>query len=55
VEVRKDVLEEHDGPMLEHGLKECHQKRLVVLPSSLELKPRRDFLEERYELFRSAR
>jgi putative restriction endonuclease len=37
VEVRKDVLEESDGPMLQHGLK-----------------PRRDFLEERYELFRCA-
>jgi putative restriction endonuclease len=55
VEVRKDVLEEIDGPMLQHGLKECHEKRLLVLPISEDLKPRPDFLEERYELFRSGR
>jgi putative restriction endonuclease len=46
------VLEEIDGPMLQHGLKECHEKRLLVLPVSRDLKPRRDFLEERYESFR---
>jgi putative restriction endonuclease len=55
VEIRKDVLEEHDGPMLEHGLKECHERRLVVVPRQEELKPRKDFLEERYEMFRTAR
>ena len=55
VEVRKDVLEESDGPMLQHGLQECHEKRLLVLPVSRDLKPRPDFLEERYELFRSGR
>ncbi|HYR43470.1 MAG TPA: HNH endonuclease [Terriglobia bacterium] len=55
VEVREDVLEEEDGPMLKHGLKECHEQRLIVLPRQEELKPRKDFLEERYELFRSAR
>jgi putative restriction endonuclease len=55
VEVRRDALEETDGPMLQHGLKGCHEKRLVVLPISEELKPRREFLEERYELFRSGR
>src|SRR5262249_10772873 len=42
VEVRKDVLEEIDGPMLQHGLKECHEKRLIVLPTSRNLKPRPD-------------
>ena len=55
VEVRRDVLEESDGPMLQHGLKERHEKRLLVLPISRDLKPRRAFLEERYELFRSGR
>jgi putative restriction endonuclease len=54
VEIRKDVLEESDGPVLLHGLKECHDKQLVMLPRPASLKPRRDFLEERYELFRRA-
>jgi putative restriction endonuclease len=54
VEVREDILEEHDGPMLKHGLKECHERRLVVVPRQDELKPRKDFLEERYEIFRTA-
>ena len=39
VEVRNDVLEESDGPMLQYGLKECHEKTLVILPRSEELKP----------------
>ena len=54
VEIRKDVLEEEDGPMLTHGLQECHNQRLLVVPFSERLKPRREFLEERYELFREA-
>jgi putative restriction endonuclease len=52
VEVRKDVLEEHDGPMLQHGLQQCHEQKLAVLPRSTGLRPRAEFLEERYELFR---
>jgi putative restriction endonuclease len=54
VEIRKDILDESDGPMLMHGLQECHNKRLVVLPGSATLKPKREFLEERYEIFRKA-
>ena len=54
VEIRKDVLEQEDGPMLTHGLQECHNQRLLVVPLPERLKPRRDFLEERYELFRKA-
>jgi len=54
VEIRKDVLEQEDGPMLTHGLQECHNQRLLVVPLSERLKPRRDYLEERYEIFRKA-
>ena len=53
VEIRVDVLEEIDGPMLRHGLQEVHGSRLV-LPRRLEHKPNRDFLAERYERFRAA-
>jgi putative restriction endonuclease len=54
VEIRKDILEESDGPLLVYGLKEWHNKKLIVIPNATRLKPRTDFLEERYELFRKA-
>ena len=54
IEIRKDVLDESDGPMLMHGLQECHNARLAVVPSANRLKPNKEFLEERYELFRKA-
>jgi putative restriction endonuclease len=54
VEIRKDILEESDGPLLIHGLKEWHNKKLIVVPHAARLRPRADFLEERYELFRKA-
>jgi putative restriction endonuclease len=54
IEIRKDVLDESDGPMLMHGLQECHNARLAVVPIANRLRPNKDFLEERYELFRKA-
>ncbi len=54
VEIRKDVLEETDGPLLVHGLKEWHNRELMVIPHTTRLRPRSDFLEERFELFRKA-
>ena len=53
VDLRLDVLEEIDGPMLKHGLQGFQGKRLRVVPSAAHLKPNRAFLEERYSLFRS--
>jgi putative restriction endonuclease len=53
VEIRRDILEEVDGPMLQHGLKEMAGTRLHV-PGPKQLRPRREFLEKRYELFRKA-
>jgi len=53
VEVRLDVLEEIDGPMLELGLQGFHGSSLWVPPRE-SLKPDRHFLEERYALFRHA-
>jgi len=52
IEIRNDILEESDGPMLMYGLKEWHSKKLVVVPHAARLQPRADFLEERYEIFR---
>lgn len=54
VQIRKDILEESDGPLLIHGLKECHNRPLIEVPRSPLQRPRPDFLEERYALFRKA-
>jgi putative restriction endonuclease len=51
VEVRRDVLEEKDGPMLIHGLQGFHGVRLLV-PRSANSQPNRHLLEERYARFR---
>jgi putative restriction endonuclease len=53
VHVREDVLQEKDGPMLRHGLQEVDGARLV-LPRNDELRPNREFLAERFELFLAA-
>lgn len=53
VEVRLDILEEADGPMLEHGLQGFHGAMLTV-PRVEQWRPNREFLAERYELFRRA-
>lgn len=50
IEIRPDILEESDGPMLLHGLKEMHQQRLI-LPVAKEHRPNPEFLEKRYQRF----
>jgi len=52
IEVRKDVLDEDDGPMLIHGLKELNQRR-IILPTPPALSPDPVLLERRYEEFRA--
>jgi putative restriction endonuclease len=52
VEVRLDILEEIDGPMLKHGLHGFHGTQLS-LPNQA-LMPDRRALEKRYARFRSA-
>jgi len=53
VEIRSDILEEEDGPMLIHGLQSFQDHRILI-PRSPIHHPNRDFLAERYELFRKA-
>ncbi len=53
VEVRRDVLDEIDGPMLLHGLQEMHGVHVQV-PRVVQARPDRTSLEERYEEFRAA-
>ncbi len=51
VSVRRDVLEEVDGPMLRHGLQEMHGQRLREIPSTRAARPDRERLAARYETF----
>lgn len=53
VHVRRDVLDETDGPMLLHGLQELHEST-VVLPGRKADRPDRERLAWRYERFRAA-
>jgi len=54
VEIHADLLDEIDGPMLEHGLKGRHGQRLMAVPRSRRERPDPDLLEIRYDKFRSA-
>ena len=53
VEVRRDVLDDTDGPMLIHGLQGFHGTSLL-LPRVRALRPDPVLLEARYERFRQA-
>lgn len=53
IELRIDVLNESDGPMLRHGL-QGFQGQVVRVPRDRHPRPDRDFLAERYDLFRRA-
>jgi putative restriction endonuclease len=53
IQVRKDILEEEDGPVLQHGLKDLHQAKLT-LPTSRHQWPSQEALEWRYERFAKA-
>jgi len=52
IEIRKDVLNEEDGPMLIHGLKDLNRKK-IILPSPQTLSPDPVLLEQRYEEYRN--
>lgn len=53
IDVRTDILNEIDGPMLLHGLQGFQGQRLLA-PRRLEDRPNRDYLAEQYERFRRA-
>ena len=46
IKVRDDVMEEHDGPMLRHGLQELHDHK-IILPHHKTDWPDRERLEVR--------
>jgi putative restriction endonuclease len=51
--IRSDVLKEHDGPMLLHGLQELHGT-VLTLPRQATLYPNKGYLAERFRRFRAA-
>lgn len=53
VHVRRDVLDETDGPILRYGLQQMHGSRLF-LPQSEKQWPKREALEWRFERFKAA-
>ena len=53
VHVRQDVLEEHDGPMLRHGLQQM-DGIVIRVPRGQGQRPRPEYLEERFARFRAA-
>jgi len=53
VKIRLDVLEEKDGPMLQHGLKGLHQQRLHT-PRRTRDRPDPERLAKRFEQFLEA-
>jgi putative restriction endonuclease len=53
VHIRRDVLDEHDGPMLKHGLQEMHGA-LIVVPKNPLLQPKREYLDKRFADFKAA-
>jgi putative restriction endonuclease len=50
IHVREDVLEEEDGPVLQHGLKGLHKTKLI-LPGARNHYPSKEALEWRYSRF----
>ena len=53
IRMRRDILEEIDGPMLRYGLQELHDKYLH-LPKKKSFWPDQDRLERRYARFLNA-
>ena len=53
VELKREVMEEKDGPMLLHGLQEFNEAKLI-LPRSERNWPKQENLEERYNQFRAS-
>lgn len=53
IQVRGDLLNEFDGPVLQHGIKNLHGTKLIM-PRTQALRPGKSFLEWRFEKFLKA-
>lgn len=54
IEIRQDLLEEVDGPMLKHGLQALHGKPLMKVPQARSKRPKKENLVWAYERFLAA-
>ncbi|WP_262777555.1 HNH endonuclease [Brevibacterium permense] len=54
VEIRHDLLNEIDGPMLRHGLQELHGMNLMTVPKHRRDRPQHDLLKYKYDQFKNA-
>lgn len=54
IHIRADILDEIDGPLLEHGIKGLHGQRVAVLPDRRGDRPDPALLDWRYQRFLSA-
>lgn len=54
VQIRPDLLEEIDGPMLQYGLKERHGQPLMAVPRSRSERPDPELLDRSYASFLAA-
>lgn len=52
VQVRADVLDERNGPMLTHGIQAHHGQKLLALPTAEDENPSRLYLEQAYAEFK---
>ena len=50
VQIRRDVLDDYDGPTLRHSIQEVHESKLS-LPRHRNARPDRQLLAERFEVF----
>jgi putative restriction endonuclease len=50
IKVNEKVLDEKDGPMLQHGIKELNDTKMII-PTRIEWRPNRDNLSKRFEEF----
>ena len=53
IHVREDILDEVDGPTLQHSIKALHGN-VITLPNTRAARPNRDLLAERFEAFSTA-
>ena len=51
IKIRRDILEEVDGPMLKYGIQSLENNK-IILPNARKDRPDRDRLAERFEVFR---
>lgn len=52
IHINRDMLEEHDGPMLKHGFQEMNERR-IHLPRQAKDRPDPERLQQRYDTFLS--